>query len=295
MLAFIRAAEHGSFSAAARASQLTPSAVSKLISRLEERLQVRLFVRSSRALLLTEEGAVYLKSAWAVVDAMGEADSLAERLPTRVSGMLRVHTMTTFAKHQILPWLPHFLESYPLLDLDIQLGAQYLDLFDQGIDVAIHSGFLPSSSRVARRLNDNEWIICASPHYLANHAPLFHPQDLLAHQCFGFDFESQWSGWSFQENGRLFKVPFRSRSSFGQGDLLRDLALQGAGIVKLAGFHIGEDIRHGRLVPLLSEFYTGEKESVSLIYANRKYLSPRIKVFIDFLSGRVKDQRWTIT
>lgn len=295
MLAFIRAAEHGSFSAAARASNLSPSAVSKLISRLEDRLQVRLFVRSSRALLLTEEGAAYLKSALAVVDAMSEADSLAERLPTRVSGMLRVHTMTTFAKHQILPWLPEFLDTYPLLDLDIQLGPQYIDLFEQGVDVAIHSGFLPDSSRVARRLNDNEWIVCASPDYLATHAALRRPEDLLEHQCFGFSFDSQWSVWSFQENGRYIKVPFRSRASFGQGDLLRDLALQGAGIVKLAGFHIGEDIRQGRLVPVLSEFYTGAKESVSLIYANRKYLSPRIKVFNDFLSNRVKGLCWTIT
>lgn len=295
MLAFIRSAEQGSFSAAARASNLTPSAISKLISRLEDRLQVRLFVRSSRALLLTEEGAAYLKSALAVVDAMSEADSLAECLPTRVSGMLRVHTMTTFAKHQILPWLPEFLDTYPLLDLDIQLGPQYIDLFEQGVDVAIHSGFLPNSSRVARRLNDNEWIVCASPEYLAVHSPLRHPEDLLEHQCFGFGFESQWSAWTFQENGRLINVPFRSRTSFGQGDLLRDLALQGAGIVKLAGFHIGEDIRLGRLVPVLPGFYTGTKESVSLIYANRKYLSPRIKVFNDFLSHRVKYLRWTIT
>jgi len=295
MLAFIRAAEYGSFSAAARAGHLTPSAVSKLISRLEDRLQVRLFVRSSRALLLTEEGAAYLKSALAVVDAMSEADSLAERLPTRVCGMLRVHTMTTFAKHQIMPWLPEFLATYPLLDLDIQLGPQYIDLFEQGVDVAIHSGFLPDSSRVAQRLNDNEWIVCASPEYLARQAPLLHPQDLLEHQCFGFSFDSQWSAWSFRENGRLIKVPFRSRTSFSQGDLLRDLALQGAGVVKLAGFHIGEDIRQGRLVPVLSEFYTGTKESVSLIYANRKYLSPRIKVFNDFLSSRVKGLCWTIT
>ncbi|WP_163029898.1 LysR family transcriptional regulator, partial [Pseudomonas viridiflava] len=136
MLAFIWSTESGSFSAAARQHQMTPSAVSKLISRLENRLQVRLFQRGSRMLTLTEEGAAYLLSAKAVVDAMNEADSLAEALPSRVSGTLRIHTMTSFARHQIVPWLPEFLDCYPALDVEIQLGAQFVDHFEHGLDIA---------------------------------------------------------------------------------------------------------------------------------------------------------------
>ena len=163
MLAFIWATEHGNFSAAARSNGLTPSAISKLISRLEDRLQTRLFQRGTRNLTLTEEGAAYLVSAREVVNAMAEADSLAEAFPTRVSGTLRIHTMTTFAKHQILPWLSEFLATYPALSVDIQVGPQYIDQFEQGLDIAIHSGVLPDSSRIARKVGESAWVICASP------------------------------------------------------------------------------------------------------------------------------------
>src|SRR5690606_36011609 len=118
LLAFLCATEHGNFSAAARAHGMTPLAISKLITRLENRLQVRLFQRGTRSLTLTEEGAAYLVSARAVSNAMAEADSLAEAFPTRVSGTLRIHTMTTFAKHHIIPWLPDFLAAYPGLAVD---------------------------------------------------------------------------------------------------------------------------------------------------------------------------------
>ena len=141
-------------SAAARAHEMTPSAVSKLISRLEDRLQVRLFQRGTRSLTLTEEGAAYLRSARAVVEAMAEADSLAEALPTRVSGTLRIHTMTTFAKHQIAPWLPEFLDRYPALQVEIQVGAQYVDQFEQGLDLLANLG----RERVAGEPDEGEQV-----------------------------------------------------------------------------------------------------------------------------------------
>ncbi|WP_263145017.1 LysR family transcriptional regulator [Pseudomonas sp. RIT-PI-AD] len=292
LLAFIWATEQGSFSAAARAHDLSPSAISKLISRLEDRLQVRLFQRGARSLSLTEEGAAYLRSARAVVEAMAEADSLAEALPARVGGTLRIHTMATFAKHQILPWLDDFLDRYPGLDVELQLGAQYLDQFDQGLDLAIHSGVLPNSSRIARRIGESEWLLCASPDYLARRGTPGHPQELLEHRCFNFGFDSPWNTWAFRVEGEMLSVPVVARASFTQGDLLRDMALSGAGIVKLADFHIGADIRAGRLVPLLRGFGSGATEPIYLVYANRKHLSPRIKVFRDFLEARMRRSPW---
>ncbi|MFI8607841.1 LysR family transcriptional regulator [Pseudomonas sp. NPDC077649] len=294
MLAFIWATEHGNFSAAARAHDMSPSAISKLISRLEDRLQVRLFQRGTRSLTLTEEGSAYLRSAKAVMDAMAEADSLAEALPSRVSGTLRLHTMTTFAKHQIIPWLSDFLKQYPALSVEIQVGAQYVDQFEQGLDLAIHSGVLPSSSRIARKIGESEWVTCASPEYLAAHGEPQHPQDLLQHSCFNFSFDSPWNNWSFKVAGEPVTVPVVPKSTFAQGDLLREMALAGAGIVRLADFHIGADIKAGRLVPLLSDFRLGIKEPIYMIYSNRKNLSPRIKVFRDFLEARLKEHPWTL-
>lgn len=292
MLAFMWATEHGSFSAAGRAHGLTPSAVSKLITRLENRLQARLFHRGTRSLTLTEEGSAYLLSAREVIKAMAEADSLAEAFPNRVSGSLRIHTMTTFAKHQILPWLPAFLATYPGLTVDIQVGAQYVDTFDQGLDIAIHSGVLPDSSRVAKKIGESAWITCASPAYLARRGTPYRPQDLLDHDCFNFGFASAWNNWQFSTPEGAVTIPIAPKAAFAQGDLLREMALGGAGIVRLAQFHIGEDIRAGRLVPLLTEFDLPVKEPLYLIYSNRKHLSPRIRVFRDFLENRLRESPW---
>jgi DNA-binding transcriptional LysR family regulator len=292
MLAFIWATEHGNFSAAARANGLTPSAISKLITRLEDRLQVRLFQRGTRNLSLTEEGAAYLVSAREVINAMAEADSLAEAFPNRVSGALRIHTMTTFAKHQILPWLPEFLAAYPGLTVDIQVGAQYVDHFDQGLDIAIHSGVLPDSSRIARKIGESAWVTCASAQYLARRGTPAQPEDLLNHDCFNFGFNSAWNNWQFMTREGPVTIPVTPKAVFAQGDLLREMALSGAGVVRLAQFHIGADLKQGRLIPLLSEFTMATKEPVYLIYSNRKHLSPRIRVFRDFLEHKLKTTPW---
>lgn len=292
MLAFLWAYEHGSFSAAARAHDLSPSAISKLLTRLENRLSVRLFQRGTRSLILTEEGRVYLRSAKAVVEAMAEADSLAELFPARVSGTLRIHTMATFARHQIVPWLAEFLDAYPGLSVEIDVGAQYVDQFDQGLDIAIHSGVLPDSTRVARRIGEASWITCAAPEYLQTCGMPTAPSDLLNHRCFHFSFNSPWNVWGYEVEGKTVVVPVQPRSTFTQGDLLRSVALAGGGIVRLADFHIGADIKAGRLVPVLDHFRPSVTQPLYLIYANRRNLSPRIKAFIDFIEGKIAQAPW---
>ncbi|MDZ3992752.1 HTH-type transcriptional regulator PgrR [Pseudomonas sp. Teo4] len=292
MLAFLWATEHGSFSAAARANDLTPSAVSKLVTRLEDRLAVRLFQRGTRNLTLTEEGKVYLRSARAVMDAMAEADSLAEAFPARLSGTLRIHTMATFAKHQIIPWLPQFLAANPGLSVQIEVGAQYVDQFDQGLDIAIHSGVLPDSSRVARRIGEAHWITCAAPEYLAQRGYPQQPSDLLGHDCYHFAFDSPWNTWGYEHLGETTTVPVQPRSTFTQGDLLRSIALNGGGIVRLADFHIGDDLKAGRLVPVLEDYRPGIAQPIYLVYPNRKNLSPRIKAFIRAIEQHIAKHPW---
>jgi DNA-binding transcriptional LysR family regulator len=229
-----------------------------------------------------------------VVEAMSEADSLAEGLPSRVSGTLRIHTMTSFAKQQIVPWLPEFLDTYPGLDVEIQLGAQFVDQFEQGLDIAIHSGILPSSSRIAKKIGECEWLLCASPDYLERYGTPQHPQDLMNHRCFNFSFASPWNKWAFIQDGLGVTTPVKPRGSFTQGELLRDMAKSGAGIVRLADFHIGKDIQDGSLVLLLDEYKAEILEPIYLLYSDRKHLSPRIRVFIEFFQKKWIAHPWKV-
>ncbi|WP_322092231.1 LysR family transcriptional regulator [Paraburkholderia bannensis] len=289
---FVWAIDSGNFSAAARDHDLAPSTVSKAIGQLEKRLDVRLFYRGPHAHTLTEEGLSYERTARDLIRAMTAAQSVGEALPQQVAGVLRIHTMATFAKHQILPRLPAFLAQYPDLSVEIQVGAQYVDLLERGVDIAIHSGVLPDSSHIAHRLGEAEWIVCASPRYIEQFGAPSEPADLLNHRCFNFAFASPWNSWSFRQNDEVITVPVKCRASFTQGDLLRDLALAGEGIVRLANFHIGDDLANGALVPLLTPFQLPLREPVYLIHADRKHPSPRIKAFLAFFSEALAGAKW---
>lgn len=294
MLAFIWAYEHGSLSAAARVHDMTPSAMSKMISRLESRLKVRLIQRGTRQLTLTEEGQLYLESARKVVAAMAEADSLAEHFPEEVSGSLHIKTMPTFARHQILPWLPEFIEQFPNLHVEIKIESRYVDEFEKGIDLAIYGGKLPDSSRVTTRLGTSQWITCASPEYLKRYGIPKEPKDLLEHRCFHFNYLNDWNLWEYEFKGERFSLPIKPLASFSQGDFLRDLALDGQGIVRLADYNVAKDIHQGKLVPLLLDYRIKELEPIYLIYPNRKFLSPRIKTFMNFWTEKVQKNPWNI-
>ncbi|BDB29775.1 LysR family transcriptional regulator (plasmid) [Cupriavidus sp. P-10] len=293
LVAFLQSARSRSFSAAARNLDLTPSAVSKLVARLETRLGVRLFVRQGRTVALTEEGQRYLPSAERVVEAMADAEAHGEALGEALHGRIRIHTMLTFARHQIVPWLPQFLQAHPGLSVEFHIAPQYEDAFDKGVDIAIHSGALPSSSRVARKIASSRWIVCAAPAYLARHGTPETPDDLQQHTCVGFSFVSEWNVWPFRAmDGTTYGVRPASVVDTTQGEIARDLALGGFGIVRLAEFHIGVDLRAGRLVPVLESYQDPAKEPLYLVYPNRKHLSPRVKVFCDTLTERMAAQPW---
>ncbi len=229
------------------------------------------------------------------MDAMAEADSLSTALPLEVTGTVRVHMAAAFAKHRIVPWLPEFLTAYPSIHVELHTGPTYTDLFDQGFDLAIHSGALPDSSRVACKIGEAEWMTCASPGYLERFGTPSHPRDLPAHQCFSFTFSSMWNEWTFEKNGVTETTPIAARASFSQGDLLRDLALAGAGIVRLADYHVSDDLRAGRLVALLREYRRSVRLPIYVVYPTRRHPSQRVKVFREFLEQKLLEYPWNIT
>jgi DNA-binding transcriptional LysR family regulator len=283
---FVQVAEDGDFSAAARTLTLTPSTISKSIARLEDHLGRRLLHRSSRSMRLTPEGQSFLDAAHRVLDAVEEAEAVVSATP---SGTLRVRSVPTFARYQVAPLMPTFRRLYPKLRVEFVLSNERTAFLDDGADVAIASGDLPSSSLIARRIASSRWIICASPAYLAEHGTPTSPDDLDRHECLNFLMATKWNSWSTAGTGLNTEGGILAN----QGDMLLALARAGAGIVRLAEFHISDDLKAGRLVTLFPEHQDRAEEPIYVLYQDKRNLSPRIRVFLTFLQEAFANPPWS--
>jgi DNA-binding transcriptional LysR family regulator len=283
---FVQVAEDGDFSAAARTLTLTPSTISKSIARLEDHLGRRLLHRSSRSMRLTPEGQSFLDAAHRVLDAVEEAEAVVSATP---SGTLRVRSVPTFARYQVAPLMPAFRRLYPKLRVEFVLSNERTAFLDDGADVAIASGDLPSSSLIARRIASSRWIICASPAYLAEYGTPASPDDLDRHECLNFLMATKWNSWSTAGTGLNTEGGILAN----QGDMLLALARAGAGIVRLAEFHISDDLKAGRLVALFPEHQDRAEEPIYVLYQDKRNLSPRIRVFLTFLQEAFANPPWS--
>jgi len=280
---FVRAVTLGSFSNAARMLHVTPSAVSKAIGRLEDRLGVQLLDRSTRSIRLTAEGQVYYRECLRLTV---EIDELERNLGSRSNvpqGRLRVNSSVSIARQHLLPILPRFLERYPQIEVDLSLSDEVVDLVSGQADVAVRIGPLQDSSLRARKVLDFRRIVVASPAYLARHPAPRTPADLAAHNCLGFNIKASLNEWPFIENGRSFSQPVSGNFRANNGDTLRDSVLAGVGIARLGSFMVDADIRAGRLVPLLEDFHPNDTLSVFAVFFRQKYMPARIRCFVDFL------------
>jgi DNA-binding transcriptional LysR family regulator len=283
---FLAAVETGSFSAAGRRLNLSPSAVSKLVSRLESRLGVRLLHRTPRLLSLTDPGRALFNEGQGVFDALASAENAVKTCTDDVSGTLRVHSMVTFAKYRLAPIIQDFLDQFPRLRVEFHLSNEPVDFIEHRIDVSIQGGRLPDSSLVARRLMDSPWIICAAPNYLARHGTPEVPGDLAHHNCLNFTQRQDWNDWPVVEQCEEKLVTVRGNAGANLGDMLLELARHGLGLVRLAEFHVRDDLRSGRLVPVLEDFRTPAQEPLYLLYQGRKHINPRVRAFIKFMEAR---------
>jgi DNA-binding transcriptional LysR family regulator len=284
MTVFLRVVEEGSFSGAGRRLLLSPSAVSKLIARLEARLNVRLFERIAGSIRLTEEGARFQRASQRVVDAMDEAESVAAATDAEVSGTLHIHTPLTTAKYLIAPLLPALMDKHPALRLEFIIGTERGDFVKQGIDVAIHSGRPTELSLIGRPLMPRPWVIAAAPSYLQTYGTPQTPDDLLRHRCLNFTIRTQWNAWTFRESdGALKTIDIPKHVGANQGELLRTLAIVGLGVVRLAEFNIAADLASGALVPLLTDYRENTDDMLYVLYPRGRVLAPRVRAFLDFL------------
>ncbi len=288
MEVFTRVVEQGGFSAAARALAMTPSAVSKLVARLEARLGLRLFNRSTRQLQLTAEGRVFYERSVRVLADLADAErgAAANDAPR---GRLSVNANVPFGEAALLPLVPAFLARYPQVTLDIVLTDEVIDLIEHRTDVAVRAGPLRNSTLVARKLGATRKSILASPAYLARHGTPRAPADLARHNCLGFNRTRTLNTWPLLEGGQPVSVSAVGNAQVSDGASLQRLAVAGVGLARLALFHARDDIAAGRLVPVLEDFNPGDLEEIHAVFLGHGgWLPARVRVFLDFLVENVR-------
>lgn len=288
MEVFVRVVELGGFSPAARAARMTPSAISKLIARLETRLGARLLNRSTRQLQLTPEGCAFYERAARILTDLADAERIAS-VGEQAVGRVRVNTSASYFSHVLAPILPAFLALHPRVTLDIVQTDAVVDLLAERTDVAVRAGPLKSSSLIARKLGETALTIVAAPSYLERCGEPRSIADLDGHNRLGFGYARAVDGWPLRENGKTVTVPATGRVQASDGEGLRRLALAGAGLARLAAFTVREDIAAGRLVPVLENFGTGVTEAFHAVYVGQGGPLPsRVRALLDFIAENGK-------
>lgn len=287
MEVFAAVIERGSFSAAGRLLGLTPSAVSRIVARIETRLGVRLVVRTTRALALTPEGEAYLRAAQRILKDLDESErAVADQAAPR--GRLRVSATLAHGRLFIVPLLRGFLERYPDILVDISLTDATIDLVEERADVAIRIGPLSDSNLVARRLGDSGRSIVAAPAYLDRHGTPLEPEDLLRHNCIAFNFRRVEPAWPFRRDGQVFDLAVSGNVEANNGETVAQLAREGIGIARVGSFHIAEDVAAGRLVSLLDAYNPGDREPIHALFVGGTIMPARVRVFIDYLAEQLR-------
>jgi DNA-binding transcriptional LysR family regulator len=292
MAAFVRSVEEGGFSAAARSLGITPSAVSKLVTRLEGRLGVRLLNRTTRRLALTPEGEAFLHRSRRILADIAEAEDEVARFRERPRGLLRVNSGTVFGIHQFAPALPGFLARHPEVEVELTITDRIVDLVEEGADLGLRTGALVDSSLVSRRICDLERVICAAPSYLERHGTPRTPEDLLQHDCLRLaGFPALWR-WPFDSADGVRHVEVRGRVTASDAETLLELAIAGAGIVRLVDVAAEEPVRAGQLVPILRAVHHVEPVPLHVVYPQGRHRSPKVAAMVEFLVERFASAPW---
>ncbi|MFJ4497721.1 LysR family transcriptional regulator [Pseudomonas atacamensis] len=282
MSVFVTVAQEGSLSAAARALGLTPSAVSRIIARAEQRLGTRLLLRTTRALTFTAEGEAFLRGARRILADMDEVEGAItdQGVP---KGRLRVSAALGHGRLTIVPLVAAFTARYPNIVVDLSLGDEVVDILAGQADVAIRFGHLPDSPLTARRLGHTGQVVVASPDYLKRHGTPLEPEHLLKHNCLRFNFRRAEANWPFIRDGKECSLKVSGNIECSSGEALAQFARLGAGIARIGEFTVREDLQRGTLIPLLQTFNPGDEEPIHAVFVGGAAMPVRVRLFVDFL------------
>jgi DNA-binding transcriptional LysR family regulator len=284
MAVFSRVVGAGSLSAAARELGMSPAVVSRRLAALESRLGVRLINRTTRSLHLTDEGASYLEACNRVLSEIEEADAAVAAGRGEPQGALRVALPASFGNQHVAPLIPDFATRYPKVQLALSLSDRWVNVIEEGFDLAVRIAELEDSSLAARKLAPNRRVVCASPEYLRRHGTPRTPEELTRHNCIttAADFAMSWDYRA--PDGAAGSVRVAGRYACDNWEVLRDWALAGLGIALKSTWDVRRHLEDGSLVPLLPGYTFASDVAIWAVYPHRRHLSAKTRVFIDFLA-----------
>jgi DNA-binding transcriptional LysR family regulator len=287
MATFVKVVENGGFSAAARALAISPSMATAHVQSLEERLGVRLLNRSTRKVSLTEVGHAYYERCLQILGEADEADQIAQALQSTPRGTLRLNTSVAIPPF-LAPVVAEYTALYPEVSVELNMTDRMVDLVEDGFDVAVRNMSMPDSSLMARRIATYRFVIVGSPAYFAAHGTPTVPDDLAQHNCLTYS-RSPWGNeWHFAGSDGEQSVPVKGNLHANSDNALRWAAAHGQGLAHLPSFLVKDEIKSGRLVPVLTDYLKAEYP-IHAIYPHRRHLSAKVRSFIDLLAKHFHD------
>jgi DNA-binding transcriptional LysR family regulator len=282
---FVAVALKGSLSAAANSEGVAPAIIGRRLDALEERLGVKLLVRTTRKVSMTFEGAAFLEDCQRILNDFQNAEASVSLGGVKASGHLRITAPAGFGRVHVAPLIPLFLATHKDVSLSLDLSDRLVDIVNEGIDVAIRIGQLDDSSLIGVTLAENQRVVVASPAYLKISGTPKHPSDLSHHSCLTFGSSgNQARGWSFLIDGEQVQIKLSAAIECNDGAVLHDWAIAGQGIAWRSMWEVKEDIKSGRLVTLLEDF-KAPNNAIYAIFPQRKQMPLRVRMFIDYLKA----------
>ena len=286
---FVAVATRGSLTAAALAEGVAPAVIGRRIDALEARLGVKLLVRTTRRISLTQEGSAILEDAQRLLADLANAEASVSAGSLQASGHLRITAPAGFGRRHVAPLVPRFVALHPDVAISLNLSDRLVDLVNEGIDCAVRVGDLPDSSLVSVRLADNRRLCVASPAYLQGAGVPVHPQDISRHEGLTLSSEaSQTRGWAFSIDGEVQHVRPRTRLDCSDGQVLHAWCLEGLGLAWRSLWEVQDDLGAGRLVSVLDDF-AAPPNGIYAVFTQRKHLPLRVRLWIDFIKAAYGD------
>ncbi|MGU3577019.1 LysR family transcriptional regulator [Brucellaceae bacterium C25G] len=282
VLAFVRVADTASFTQAADRLGITRSAVGKSITRLEENLATRLVHRTTRSVKLTEEGRLFYEHALRILCEVDDATAMLAERNQIPKGRLRLDIPTAFGRLHVLPLLQKFMAEWPELEADVTFSDDYCDLVSDGIDVAVRIGGPTDSGLIRQVLAPHHLITCATPAYLEEHGTPQSLDDLQRHQKIVFTYANTPVPWRYKLGNEQRDMAVQGKLRLDNTEAIRDAVMNNLGIAQLGAFLVGEDIRNGKLIPLLQDLCR-EEMPIAAVYPTRRHVSPKVRRFVDML------------